>query len=149
MYNISIAKYRNLRHMPTKDMILKLCKRSLVDNYKNVSISLIIVNNEDSQMYNKSYRDKDYPTNVISLEYPDTIQGFDSLMGEIILCDDIIVTEASEQDKNILAHYAHMIVHGMLHLQGYDHQNDDEANIMEAKEIEILAQLGYSTPYKD
>ena len=69
-------------------------------------------------------------------------------MGDVVICANLVVTEAKEQNKNIDEHYAHLVVHGILHLQGYDHQSQDEANIMENKEINILNNLGYNNPYE-
>ena len=135
------------RYLPTQKLIKQACKYSILGNYKNISLSILIVDDKESQAYNQLYRDKNYPTNVISLEYPTIMEDFNNLIGEIILCDDIIIKEAKEQHKNLISHYLHMIIHGMLHIQGYDHQNDDDAHIMENLEIDILAKLGYQNPY--
>ncbi len=110
-------------------------------------ITLRIVDKAESQELNKSFRKKDKPTNVLSFP-PNDIPGFknDSL-GDLALCAAIIAEEATEQEKELEAHWAHMTVHGFLHLLGYDHIEDDEAKTMEELEIEILKNLGYSNPY--
>lgn len=147
MINFSLSRFKNFPHQPKYAEINKIIRRSLVDKYNSVMISIAIVNNEDSRQANLEFRNKDKPTNVISLEYADSRDTFNMLTGELILADEIIVQEANEQGKNIAAHYAHMLVHGMLHLQGYDHLNDADAEEMEALEIEILLSLGVANPY--
>jgi probable rRNA maturation factor len=112
-----------------------------------VQLSVSIISLDDSQALNLLYREKNKPTNVISLEYPDNREQFNMLTGELFLCDEVIVNEATEQSKSIINHYMHMLVHGLLHLQGYDHILDDEAEIMEALEVQILKQFGIEDPY--
>ncbi len=111
-------------------------------------VSVYIATAEEIQQLNKQYRDKDKPTNVLSfpMQSPEEIDV--CLLGDIALCASVIKHEAKEQSKEELTHWAHMVVHGMLHLQGYDHVKDDEAEKMEQLEVEILNQLGFSNPYK-
>ena len=113
-----------------------------------VVASLQIVSSDEMQGLNKSYRNKDKPTNVLSfpMELPDEV-GI-NILGDLALCDEVIEAEAKDQGKSLEAHWAHMVVHGMLHLQGYDHIEDDEAELMEAKEIEIMKNLDFENPYK-
>jgi probable rRNA maturation factor len=89
------------------------------------------------------YRKKKYPTNVLSFLVDDEHH----LIGDIVLCAPVIEKEALEQLKNLEAHYAHLIIHGALHLYGYDHENKKDAEIMEEKEIKILTKLGFKNPY--
>ena len=89
------------------------------------------------------YRKKKYPTNVLSF----LVDDVDHLIGDIVLCAPVIEKEALEQSKNLQAHYAHLIIHGALHLYGYDHENQIDAEIMEEKEIKILTKLGFKNPY--
>lgn len=111
--------------------------------------SMLVTTAEEIQQLNKQYRDKDKPTNVLSfpMESPEEV-GL-CLLGDIVLCAKVIKQEAGEQSKSEISHWAHMVVHGMLHLQGYDHIDDDEAEEMEQLEISILNQLGFDDPYKD
>ena len=115
---------------------------------KEVIASVQIVASDEMQRLNKEYRDRDKPTNVLSfpMELPDEV-GI-NIMGDLALCDEVIESEAIQQGKTAVSHWAHMVVHGMLHLQGYDHIKDDEAVVMEAKEIEIMKSLGFENPYQ-
>lgn len=107
------------------------------------------MNSEESQSLNSQYRGKDKPTNVLSFpfEVPDGIEL--DLLGDLIICADVVEKEAQEQDKPLLHHWAHMVIHGTLHLLGYDHISDDEAEEMEALEIKLLAHLSIPDPYQE
>jgi len=111
---------------------------------KNAEVSITLVNDAEIHKLNKKYRNIDRPTNVLSFEL-----GDDLLLGDIYISLDTVKREADAAGISVEEHTAHMIVHGMLHLQGYDHINDDEAEIMEAKEISIMKKLGYKNPYAD
>ena len=110
---------------------------------KNAEITIRIVDNNESINLNNIYRKKKYPTNVLSFLVDDEVH----LIGDIVLCAPVIEKEALQQSKKLEAHYAHLIIHGALHLYGYDHENKKDADIMEAKEIKILTKLGYKNPY--
>lgn len=109
----------------------------------NAEITIRIVGSPESKELNNIYRKKKYPTNVLSF----LIEDESHLIGDIVLCAPVLEKEAQEQSKNLQAHYAHLIIHGALHLYGYDHENKKDAEIMEAKEIKILTELGYKNPY--
>lgn len=108
-----------------------------------------IVDESESAELNESYRHKIGPTNVLSfplvidVEFPQQV----SLLGDIVICAPVVEREALEQGKAVLSHWAHMVVHGTLHLLGYDHEQDQEAKKMESLEIEILNRLGFANPY--
>lgn len=144
---ISVLKQYKKLHQPKVVEIKSWVRHAILKKYNNVSINIIIVNKEDSQRLNLQYRNKNNSTNVISLEYAETRDSFNILSGELILCDEVIVKEAIEQNKSIIAHYAHMIVHGILHIQGLDHQDENEAKYMESQEIKIMQQLQFPNPY--
>jgi probable rRNA maturation factor len=111
-------------------------------------VSLLITSPGEIQALNKQYRGKDKATNVLSfpMQSPEEIDI--CLLGDVVLCAEVIRQEAQQQSKAELSHWAHMVVHGMLHLQGYDHVDDDEAQIMEQLEIKILKQIGIDSPYQ-
>ena len=106
-------------------------------------IAIRLVEADEGQALNKEYRGKDYATNVLSFPY----DSDPVVSGDLVICPSVVVREASEQNKPLAAHYAHLTVHGMLHLQGWDHENDDDAQAMETEETEILAAMGYPDPY--
>ena len=112
-------------------------------------VTVRIVDIEESQALNRDYRGQDKPTNVLSFpfEAPPGIEL--PLLGDLVVCRQVVEQEASAQQKPLMDHWAHMIIHGCLHLLGFDHIKDDEAQIMEAKEVVLLAQLGINNPYQD
>ncbi|VAX11734.1 Metal-dependent hydrolase YbeY, involved in rRNA and/or ribosome maturation and assembly [hydrothermal vent metagenome] len=110
-------------------------------------LSLRIVDETEGSALNKQYRDKDYATNVLSFTCDLPAEVDINLLGDLVICAPVVQREAEEQGKTEQAHWAHMIIHGMLHLLGYDHLNDADAKKMEAHEIAILAGLGFSNPY--
>lgn len=110
-------------------------------------VTIRLVDIDESQMLNSTYRGKNKPTNVLSFpfEVPEGIEM--SLLGDLVICRQIVEQEAQEQNKILFAHWAHMVIHGSLHLLGYDHISDEEAEEMESLETEIMLELGYPDPY--
>lgn len=110
-------------------------------------VTIRVVDASESQQLNLQYREKDKPTNVLSFPFqcPPGIEL--PLLGDLIICAQVVAQEAQEQGKAVNAHWAHMVVHGCLHLLGFDHINDDDAEEMEAEEILILQQLDIANPY--
>ena len=106
-----------------------------------------VVDANESQKLNKTFRDKDYPTNVLSFPADIQLPEGPTILGDIAICLPVVKRDADEQSKRFDQHFAHMVVHGCLHLMGYDHEDEDEADQMEAKEIGILENLGYPNPY--
>ena len=107
-------------------------------------LTVRIVDAEEGQALNRDYRQKDYATNVLTFDY--ALEPV--VMADLVLCAPVVAREATEQGKTLQAHYAHLLVHGALHAQGWDHETSEEdAEAMEAREIEILARLGYPNPY--
>ena len=106
-----------------------------------------VVDANESQKLNKTFRDKDYPTNVLSFPADIQLPEGPTILGDIAICLPVVKREADEQSKRFDQHFAHMVVHGCLHLMGYDHEDEDDADQMEAKEIGILSNLGYPNPY--
>jgi len=112
-------------------------------------LTIRFVDAEEGRELNRDYRGKDYATNVLTFAYNEgeEIEEDAPTQADIILCTDVLEKEAAEQKKSVEEHTAHLIVHGVLHAQGYDHIEDDEATEMEGLETEILAALGYTDPY--
>lgn len=106
-------------------------------------IAVRIVDAEEGQALNRDYRGKDYATNVLTFDYARE----PVVHADLVLCAPVVEREAHEQGKTLEAHYAHLLVHGTLHAQGYDHERARDAKVMEAREREILAALGFDDPY--
>ena len=111
---------------------------------RGAEVSITLTNDTEIHKLNKEYRNMDKPTNVLSFEL-----GDDLLLGDIYISLDTVLREADAAGISVAEHTAHMVVHGMLHLQGYDHIRDDDAEIMESREIKIMKKLGYKNPYAD
>lgn len=111
-------------------------------------LTIRVVEAEESQSLNHQYRGKDKPTNVLSFP-ADTHESLETkLLGDLVICVSVVAAEAKEQNKNFGEHFAHMVIHGCLHLLGYDHIEADEADEMESIEIEVMQALGYKNPYE-
>lgn len=111
----------------------------------DAEIAVRLVDAEEGQALNRDFRKKDYATNVLTFDYAQE----PVVMADLIICAPVIEQEAQEQGKTLEAHYAHMLVHGTLHAQGWDHLKKKQAEAMEAREREILAGLGFADPYAD
>ncbi len=126
--------------IPSASQFRKWAKAALrVDT----EVTIRIVDVEEGQLLNNTYRGKDYATNVLT--FPLTEEPY--LMGDIIICAPVVAAEAEAQQKSLEAHYAHLTVHGILHLHGYDHEIDAQAELMEGLETAIVTKLGYASPY--
>ena len=124
----------------------------LEDFGRDTEIVVRIVDEQESAELNAYYRHKQGPTNILSFpfEMPEGIEGIDmDLLGDLVICAAIVEYEAQEQGKQLVHHWAHIIVHGILHLLGYDHIEDDEAELMESREIAVLKQLNINNPYHE
>ncbi len=132
----------NSTDVPTRPQFRRWVKAALM---QEAEIVLRIVDEAEGYELNHQFRNKDYATNVLTFAYDDT----QPLTGDIVLCAPIVSQEAQQQHKNLTAHYAHLTVHGILHLQGYDHIEEAEAVVMEQMETQILARLGYDDPYTE
>jgi len=126
--------------LPTRPALRRWVKAAL---QHHAQITLRIVDEAEGRELNKNFRGKDYPTNVLTFVYDDE----SPLMGDVVLCAPVVAREADEQRKDVCAHYAHLVVHAMLHLQGHEHEEEQEATEMENLETAILAKLGYPDPY--
>ena len=112
-------------------------------------LSIRIVAEDEGRALNLAYREKDYATNVLSFPFEAPAGVPIEYLGDLVICAPVVAREAAEQGKSLESHWAHMVVHGVLHLQGYDHIEPAEAEQMETLEKHIMAQLGYANPYQD
>lgn len=125
---------------------------------RELALTIRIVGAAESRRLNRTWRNKDKPTNVLSFPAASLSPGRNGVparfpadrfpeLGDLAICAPVVAREAREQGKSPQAHWAHMVVHGVLHLLGFDHETDRDASVMEAREVQILAQLGYDNPY--
>ena len=136
-----IVQYVNsTTDVPTRPQFRRWVKAALM---QEAEIVLRLVDEIEGRELNQQFRHKNYATNVLTFVYDD----MQPLTGDIVLCAPVVCKEAQQQNKPLLAHYAHLTVHGILHLQGYDHIDEAEAAEMEQMETNILARLGYADPY--
>ena len=133
--------------LPTAEQIEQWATAAVQPQSDEVEMTVRIVDEAESHALNLNYRGKDRPTNVLSFpfECPDEVEL--PLLGDLVICRQVVEREAQEQDKPVMAHWAHMVVHGSLHLLGYDHIEDDEAEEMESLETQIMTGLGCADPY--
>lgn len=133
--------------LPTENQIQQWLDAAILPFQAEAEVTVRIVDESESQQLNFDYREKDKPTNVLSFPFqcPPGIEL--PLLGDLVICAGVVAQEAKEQQKTLTAHWAHMVVHGSLHLLGFDHINDADALEMEAEEIQILAELGFADPY--
>ena len=133
--------------LPTLEQIEQWATAAVQPQSDEVEMTVRIVDEAESHELNLNYRGKDRPTNVLSFpfECPDEVEL--PLLGDLVICRQVVEREAQEQDKPLMAHWAHMVVHGSLHLLGYDHIEDDEAEEMESLETQIMTELGFADPY--
>ncbi|MBP6344837.1 rRNA maturation RNase YbeY [Neisseriaceae bacterium CLB008] len=140
---------------PENAELFKWVWQALKNEYRQAQIGIMICDEAEARQYNHDYRGKDYATNVLSFALNEgddfaEMVGDDAqtvLRGDLVLCTDVVAKEAAEQNISVNDHYAHLVIHGVLHLMGYDHEDDEEAEVMEALEIKVLHQLGYPNPY--
>jgi len=140
------------KELPNQQQLTLWAQTALQGLKDQAELSIRIVDESESQQLNLEYRGKDKPTNVLSFpfEVPEALVGLDEvghLIGDLIVCAQVVTEEAKQQNKPLMHHWAHMVVHGCLHLLGYDHITDEEAQVMEDLERIILSKLDISDPY--
>lgn len=143
--NLSVQYACDAPDLPGRAEVRRWARAALdADGARGGQVTVRFVDADEGQSLNRDYRGKDYATNVLSFPYE--IEPV--VCGDLVICAGVVAREAAEQGKPLAAHYAHLIVHGMLHLQGYDHEEDEaEARAMEDCERAVLAALGYPDPY--
>jgi probable rRNA maturation factor len=136
----SLQNASALAEIPARNLFKKWAQAALC---VDTEVTIRIVDAQEASELNSQYRGKDYATNVLTFPLTETPH----LMGDIIICAPVVVAEAKAQNKSLEAHFAHLTVHGILHLHGYDHETEPQAELMEAIEVQILTKLGYANPY--
>jgi probable rRNA maturation factor len=139
---MDIQNVSSLTGIPNDTLFRKWARKAL---RVNAEITLRIVDEAEGRALNKEYRGKDYATNVLT--FPLLEEPF--IMADILICAPVVAKEAKEQGKTLEAHFAHLMVHGVLHAHGYDHEVPAQAELMESIEIQTLTNLGYANPYAD
>ena len=163
MIELDVQNPYEYTSIPDQSELLHWVEAAIQGQHSDSHLCIVIrfVNEEEGKTLNRAYRHKKYPTNVLSFpfEEPEFISDISAVneaisqhlqqqhLGDIVLCEPVVKAEALEQNKTLRQHWAHLIVHGALHLQGYDHLNDKEADMMESLEVKILQSLGFDNPY--
>ena len=145
--SLAVQYASDASHLPTRAQIRRWIHGALVHP---AEITVRIVDEAEACALNRDYRGKDYATNVLTFEYGETEghkRGEKVLSGDIVICAAVVAREALEQRKPLINHYAHLIVHGALHLQGFDHEDAADADIMENREAAILKRFRIANPY--
>ncbi|OEC58292.1 MULTISPECIES: rRNA maturation RNase YbeY [Aeromonas] len=133
--------------LPTEAQLQGWLDGTILGFQQEAEVTVRIVDEAESNELNLTYRGKDKPTNVLSFPF-EAPPGLElPLLGDLVICRQVVEREAEEQGKPLMAHWAHMVVHGSLHLLGYDHIEDEEAEEMEALERDIMLELGFADPY--
>lgn len=143
-YQIICKDHKNLPQI--NDLTLWVESALLPTTSRN-EITIRIVDSAESHKLNLTYRGKDSPTNVLSFPFECPAEVELPLLGDLVICQQVVEKEAQEQNISLMDHYAHLIIHGVLHLQGFDHMNDQDAEVMEGLETQIMQRLGLPDPY--
>ncbi len=145
---IVVQVVSNCLSIPAKNDFIDWANAAIDNQSLERELTIRIVDEEEGKSLNKDWRQKEYATNILSFPMGDTVNEEMNILGDIVICAPVVLREAQEQNKPVQAHWAHLVIHGVLHLQGYNHQNDDEASEMETKEITLLGNFGYANPYE-
>ena len=150
MLELDLQNASSATTLPAEAQLRRWCELALRQRTADSELTIRLVDAEEGQELNRTYRHKDYATTVLSFpaEIPEGILDI-PLLGDLVICVPVVEREAREQGKALEAHWAHLVIHGCLHLLGYDHLEDEEAEEMEALERELLAKLGHPDPYAE
>jgi probable rRNA maturation factor len=149
MLELEVQRPFTAKGVPTDGQLQEWAGAVLAGRRERAELLIRIVDEAEGRALNSRYRGKDYPTNVLSFpsDLPEEVDS--ALLGDLVICAPVVSGEAAEQGKALAAHWAHMVVHGMLHLLGYDHRTEEEAERMEGVEVRILNRLGFADPYAE
>lgn len=146
--NLIIQNPSKIKNIPTKKQFTAWIESALGSRHKKCEILIRIVDKKEITKINKTYRKKNKPTNIISFEFDPPPGVKTNFLGDLIICASVVRTEAKLQHKTMVSHWAHLTIHGTLHLLGYDHIDDTDAEEMENLEIKILKKLSFPNPYE-
>lgn len=144
---VDIQRISESKLLPKNKQLQEWVKAALCERDSNTELTIRIVDEEEGRDLNERWRHSSGPTNVLSFPFEDEGNYAPELLGDIIICAPVIEREAQQQHKKSEAHWAHMVIHGTLHLLGYDHEKESDATVMEKLEIKILQELGFQNPY--
>ena len=149
MYKITVQRAAKNAAVPASLQLRRWAKHALQRRVKTAELTIRITDKKEMTALNTTYRHKTGPTNVLSFPFtaPADVEMDIPFLGDIVICADVVNKEAAARKKTKEAHWAHIVVHGTLHLLGYDHEIEADAAVMEAQEIEILQSLGFTNPY--
>ena len=147
-FDVSVSYGLPRAGLPSAQSFKKWAAAAVKGRIRKADLAIRIVDSKEGCALHRHYRGKDYPTNVLSFpaDLPEGVTV--PLLGDLVICAPVVAKEAKEQGKTLAAHYAHLTIHGVLHLLGMDHEDEREALLMEQLERDILADLGYSDPYE-
>jgi probable rRNA maturation factor len=146
--DLQIAVAAKQQRLPAKKQFSQWVEQALQGRYRSAELTIRLVDAAESAQLNETYRHKTGPTNVLSFPFEADVPLRVPLLGDLVICAEVVAREAQQQGKTLDSHWAHMVIHGTLHLIGFDHLTTDEAQAMEGQEITIMQQLGYSNPYE-
>ena len=150
MYNITIQFASDKKRAPKPARLRQWAEKALENQMESAELNIRIVDINEMSKLNSVYRRKNGPTNVLSFPSAihDEVELETPILGDIVICTEVVNSEAREQQKSEEAHWAHMVVHGVFHLLGYDHESNNEAEIMESLEKQVMRDLGFKDPYE-
>lgn len=146
--DLQIAVDAKQQSLPAKKQFCQWVEQALRGRYRRAELTIRLVDAVESAQLNETYRHKTGPTNVLSFPFEAEVPLRIPLLGDLVICAEVVAREAQQQGKTLDSHWAHMVIHGTLHLIGFDHLTTDEAQAMEGQEIDIMQQLGYCNPYE-
>ena len=148
-YHIDIQNATENELPLTEIQLTSLAELALRDHQNDAELTIRLVNSEEMIYLNNTYRKQNKTTNVLAFPsaLPDTIELECPLLGDIIICPEVLVTESQQLKKTLEEHWSLIVIHGVLHLLGYDHIKEDEATVMQTLEVKLLTEIGYSNPY--
>lgn len=149
MVNLKVNFQNLVKHSetPKKKQFQIWSEAALIHSSAFAEVTIRIVHSEESAALNKQFRHKEGSTNVLSFNYDSLQEDHRLFLGDVVICAELVKQEAETEGKNLQAHWAHLTIHGLLHLQGYDHQQLSDAKKMEQLETDIMLKLGFADPY--